>query len=697
MNMQIENYNIEDRIFVQKVAEEIRSTKWRGHELEFRPLTELEKKVQDLVIDVFLSLDPEDETHEHLFGRLEEIGQELEEAGYFSDIFLEEEEDDTRQLFNQEYAFLGKVGKSVKKFWKKNKKALLVTAGAISVAVTLGATLPGVIAAGGAGLIAGNNLDKKPSEEKPNARPNNPALTIDPSSKPVTTPNPGPVNQPKSAPANPEAKNEYRPPHPIFNLDPNPFTIKKQEYPIAPQLVFYGPVTVSPREPHQINNQISSFNITKPLDPAFEAGKSSQFPHIVALPSKGKNEGQPVAPTGLGKAVASETKNNYDPLPPIVRNLDLAKLSLNKPEEPKDLQQWILAPKPLDSFNNLSDHPKSSDFTNTFYPQVKDQTHGLDSPQLSEKIGPTYSNPVTAALGYQPGAYSMIEFAQGIGHGFPRGLYDSAQGFSTLLRHPIDTVYQISTAMGHLFNLATSGEWQILGEVLIPEALDLVKEWESLSSFEKGNKGSYIVAKYGADIFIPGAMIKAASRSVKAVKELNAAYQVLQRTRTPLLAEGVIVPAAAAETIPTFQKALPIAEEIGIVRDVHQIKNGALLEKPFEKVIVVDSGVLSPKTFSIEELSKAGKVMDRGNLTKAGRSLDKHGGRPDSVFPKATGTPADKNLQGQYHLDEIINDPKKACVVDVENGGLKIYAQDGRGAYFRNDGTFRGFIERQYE
>ena len=33
-------------------------------------------------------------------------------------------------------------------------------------------------------------------------------------------------------------------------------------------------------------------------------------------------------------------------------------------------------------------------------------------------------------------------------------------------------------------------------------------------------------------------------------------------------------------------------------------------------------------------LSKTGQVIDRGELTKAGRALDKHEARPGSVFPK---------------------------------------------------------------
>ena len=48
--------------------------------------------------------------------------------------------------------------------------------------------------------------------------------------------------------------------------------------------------------------------------------------------------------------------------------------------------------------------------------------------------------------------------------------------------------------------------------------------------------------------------------------------------------------------------------------------------------------------FTVDELALAGEQIDRSGLTKAGRALDKHGNRPDSPFPKATGTVAEKKM-----------------------------------------------------
>lgn len=88
--------------------------------------------------------------------------------------------------------------------------------------------------------------------------------------------------------------------------------------------------------------------------------------------------------------------------------------------------------------------------------------------------------------------------------------------------------------------------------------------------------------------------------------------------------------------------------------------------------------------------------MDRGGLTKAGRALDKHGNRPGSVFPKATGNPVNKNLQGQHHLDDILTHPNSTFstwkhrsfgkVTDIEVPGQG-------GARFLENGEFIGLLE----
>jgi len=117
----------------------------------------------------------------------------------------------------------------------------------------------------------------------------------------------------------------------------------------------------------------------------------------------------------------------------------------------------------------------------------------------------------------------------------------------------------------------------------------------------------------------------------------------------------------------------------------------------------VGSAVTQPSGSSVgsreiplDQFAEAGKEPDRGDLTMAGRSLAKHGGRPDSVFPNPTGGPAQINEQGQAILEGILNDPNKS-VTQSPNGNIKVYNKCGQGAHFTSDGKFIGFIEAQYE
>lgn len=89
---------------------------------------------------------------------------------------------------------------------------------------------------------------------------------------------------------------------------------------------------------------------------------------------------------------------------------------------------------------------------------------------------------------------------------------------------------------------------------------------------------------------------------------------------------------------------------------------------------------------------QAGLAPDRGGLTKAGRALQKHGGREGSVFPKPKGNPDAINEQGAAELRKIVSNPN-TVVQPNRHGGMNYIAPDGRGAAFYPDGSFRGFLE----
>ncbi len=117
----------------------------------------------------------------------------------------------------------------------------------------------------------------------------------------------------------------------------------------------------------------------------------------------------------------------------------------------------------------------------------------------------------------------------------------------------------------------------------------------------------------------------------------------------------------------------------------------------FNKPIVqtIDAGKFGK--LEVTELAKTGTKIDpaakAGNLTVAGRALQKHGSREGSAFPVAKGNPEQINQQGQKILDGIIKTPGAKVQEGNRFGGFDVIAPDGRGARFDTQGNFRGFLE----
>lgn len=103
------------------------------------------------------------------------------------------------------------------------------------------------------------------------------------------------------------------------------------------------------------------------------------------------------------------------------------------------------------------------------------------------------------------------------------------------------------------------------------------------------------------------------------------------------------------------------------------------------------------KANKVDDLLSAGAKIDRGELTKVGRALQKHSSRPGSSFPGVTGNPAQLNSQGQKILKEIISNPSaKYTTRHHARFGkvLEVRLPSGKGARFSaNAKKFIGFIE----
>jgi uncharacterized protein RhaS with RHS repeats len=98
----------------------------------------------------------------------------------------------------------------------------------------------------------------------------------------------------------------------------------------------------------------------------------------------------------------------------------------------------------------------------------------------------------------------------------------------------------------------------------------------------------------------------------------------------------------------------------------------------------------------LDDLADAAKALDKGGeLTGAGRALEKHGSR-GGAFPRVTGNAAAKNAAAQEIVEDILTSPGGRTVNLTSGrfkGGMDVYAPDGRGVRYDRDGKFVGFLE----
>ena len=65
---------------------------------------------------------------------------------------------------------------------------------------------------------------------------------------------------------------------------------------------------------------------------------------------------------------------------------------------------------------------------------------------------------------------------------------------------------------------------------------------------------------------------------------------------------------------------------------------------------------------SVDILSRAAAVIDRRDLTAAGRVLQKHGDRKGSVLPAVKENPSSIHEQGQRVVDSILNNQNSITI-----------------------------------
>ncbi len=172
-------------------------------------------------------------------------------------------------------------------------------------------------------------------------------------------------------------------------------------------------------------------------------------------------------------------------------------------------------------------------------------------------------------------ASEKIEFGAGVLYGIPQGVYASGKDLAhfagELIVHPLDTAYNVASAIWQLYELGKAGQWDLLKEALVPEVFELAKEWDTLTIFEQGEKSSIIISKYSADFLIPGSLVKVVGKSTKLAAELIHIEQQLAKMPIGFAGQGAAF--AARETG-------ILAEEFGVVaKEAGALAEAGLAEK----------------------------------------------------------------------------------------------------------------------
>lgn len=202
-----------------------------------------------------------------------------------------------------------------------------------------------------------------------------------------------------------------------------------------------------------------------------------------------------------------------------------------------------------------------------------------------------YGSSMEDYLSYATRIQSVSPFSiQGFSSAFAKNLIsgccDSGRGLYLLLsdfaQRPIHTVCLIGESLALLSKLAGTNEWKLLAEAVVPEIHQLLVEWDTLSFEKRGELAGYAFGKHGADLLMPVALAKAASKGLRCVSEVSIVYKNLRAADQTLLLESLSSLKGAAkieEAVMAAQEATFLGEELSLTaREMGQLKQAGTLE-----------------------------------------------------------------------------------------------------------------------
>lgn len=210
-----------------------------------------------------------------------------------------------------------------------------------------------------------------------------------------------------------------------------------------------------------------------------------------------------------------------------------------------------------------------------------------------------------------------IGYHKGVFEGIGESLKQSFLFAVDLNFRPISTIAEVIQGCVSLGKLAYFREWKTIQEVLVPEARDLAARWDSFSPEEKGEYAGYLFGKYGGDIMIQGAALKAFSKSSKAAKELSIACQSFQKAEKVLMVEALAGSAGKLESmsLETMSKiaqpeTVVTARELGFTtRELAQLENVRKVENSISGAVKNIPEAAQDISFTTHALERA---VERG-------------------------------------------------------------------------------------
>lgn len=183
--------------------------------------------------------------------------------------------------------------------------------------------------------------------------------------------------------------------------------------------------------------------------------------------------------------------------------------------------------------------------------------------------------------------FSLQTFSLAFAKNLLPGCYESGRGLYLLLsglaQHPIHTAQLIWESLALLSKLAATKEWKLLREAVAPEVHQLLVEWDSLPSEKRGELAGYAFGKYGADLLMPAALAKAASKGLKYGAQVSSAYKNLRAADQALLLESLSSLKSAAkieEAVVAARETAFLGEELGLTaRKMGQLQQAGTLQE----------------------------------------------------------------------------------------------------------------------